>query len=86
MSIKWELFYKQFVTYKGYETVLEGLLTTVEIAVLGLIIGIVIGILIAITKVLPQYKLAAKILSKTSDVYVGFFRGTPMVVQLLIGY
>ena len=86
MSVKWGVFYKQFVTYGGYKTVLAGLLTTIEIAVFGLIIGIVVGTLIAITKVIPQRKLINKILSKTSDVYVGFFRGTPMVVQLLLGY
>ena len=86
MGVKWEVFYKQFVTYGGYKTVLSGLLTTIEIAVLGLIIGILVGTLIAVTKVLPQRRLINKILSKTSDVYVGFFRGTPMVVQLLLGY
>lgn len=86
MDVKWDKFYTQFVTYGGYKNVLEGLLNTVEIAVFGLLIGIVIGTLIAITKVVPQYKLGAKILSRTSDVYVSFFRGTPMVVQLLIGY
>lgn len=81
----WNLFYRQFVTYNGYKTVLDGLLATVEIAVLGLGIGIVIGTLIAVAKVVPKYKLFPKIMSKISDVYVGFFRGTPMVVQLLIG-
>ena len=82
----WEVFYKQFVTYKGYRTVLSGLLTTVEIAILGLIIGIIVGTLIAVTKVLPQQKVFNKVLSRISDVYVGFFRGTPMVVQVLLGY
>lgn len=86
MSSKWEVFYNQFVTHQGYITVLEGLGATVQIAVFGLLIGIVIGTVIAITKVVPKYKLIARILSKTSDIYVGFFRGTPMVVQLLLGY
>lgn len=82
----WELFYRQFVTYQGYEEVLKGLLTTIEIAVFGLAIGIFIGTLIAITKVVPKYSVLPRVLSKISDVYVGFFRGTPIVVQLLIGY
>ena len=81
----WNVFYKQFITYNGYKTVLNGLLTTVEIAVLGLIIGIIIGTLIAMVKVMPKYKLVPKIMEKICDVYVAFFRGTPMVVQLLIG-
>ncbi len=66
--------------------VLDGLLTTVEIAVIGLLIGIVIGTLLAVVKVIPQYKVFPKVLSAIANVYVGFFRGTPMVVQLLIGY
>ena len=81
-----EIFYEHFITYEGYVEVLRGLLVTVEIAVAGLLIGIVLGTLIAITRVVPKYKLAPRILNRVSDVYVGFFRGTPMVVQLLIGY
>ena len=52
----------------------------------GLLIGIVLGTLIAITRVVPKYKVMPRVLNRISDVYVGFFRGTPMVVQLLIGY
>ena len=82
----WNLFYKALITEEGYKDVLNGLLATVEIAVLGLFIGIVIGTLIAVVKVMPKYKVVPRILEKVCDVYVGFFRGTPMVVQLLIGY
>ena len=82
----WEAFYRQFITKGGYITALEGLLATVEIAVFGLLIGIVLGTLIAMVKIMPKYKLFPKILEKICDIYVGFFRGTPMVVQLLIGY
>ena len=81
-----EIFYQQFITYEGYKEVLSGLLVTVEIAVAGLFIGIVLGTLIAITRVVPKYKMLPRVLNRISDVYVGFFRGTPMVVQLLIGY
>ena len=70
----------------GYKTALQGLLTTIEIAVLGLIIGIILGTLIALVKVAPKNNPAIKIGAAICDVYVGFFRGTPMVVQLLIGY
>ena len=82
----WDLFYQQFITYGAYREVLEGLLATVEIAVFGLLIGIVIGTLIAMVKVMPKYKRLPRVLSGICTVYVGFFRGTPMVVQLLIGY
>ena len=82
----WNLFYRQFITYGGYRSVLEGLLATVQIAIFGLIIGIVIGTLIAVVKVMPKYKWFPRILEAICNVYVAFFRGTPMVVQLLIGY
>ncbi len=82
----WESFVEQFITYKGYKMVLDGLKATALIAVCGLIIGIVVGTILAISKVLPQDKVAVKIWSKINDVYVWLFRGTPMVVQLLIFY
>ena len=82
----WNSFYKQFITYGGYKSVLNGLLATVEIAVLGLIIGILIGTLIAVVKVMPKRRMIWRILEKVCNVYVAFFRGTPMVVQLLIGF
>lgn len=82
----WNSFVKQFITYEGYKMVLEGLQATALIAVCGLIIGIVVGTILAISKVLPQNNIAVKIWSRITDVYVWFFRGTPMVVQLLIFY
>ena len=82
----WQEFVKQFITRKGYENVLKGLGITVEIAVLGLLIGIVIGTLIAIVRVMPKYKVLPRVLDKVCVGYVELFRGTPMVVQLLIGY
>lgn len=82
----WHEFVKQFITRKGYENVLKGLGITVEIAVFGLLIGILIGTLIAIVRVMPKYKRLPRVLDKICGGYVELFRGTPMVVQLLIGY
>ena len=53
---------------------------------MGFILGIIIGTIIAVIKVAPKYKLITRILNKICDVYVAIFRGTPMVVQLLIAY
>lgn len=64
----------------------DGLINTVKVAVWGLIIGIVIGTVIAIAKVAPKYKLINRIIDKICSVYVAIFRGTPMVVQLLLAY
>ena len=86
ISEMWQEFVKQFITRKGYLNVLEGLGITVEIAVFGLLIGIVVGTLIAIVRVMPKYKRLPRILDKICVCYLELFRGTPIVVQLLIGY
>ena len=78
----WEIFYE----YDGYQRVLTGLQNTVYIAVVGLAIGIIIGTLIAIVEVLPKYKRLPRILNGFCRFYVGLFRGTPVVVQLLVAY
>ncbi|MCI5574300.1 MAG: amino acid ABC transporter permease [Clostridiales bacterium] len=87
MSIKWAKFWQSFWVNEGYKRVLyEGLTNTLIIAVAGLLIGIVIGTVIAAVKVMPKYKLMPRILDGICSVYVGFFRGTPIVVQLLLAY
>ena len=87
MSIKWAQFWQSFWVNEGYKRVLyEGLTNTLIIAVSGLLIGIVIGTVIAAVKVMPKYKLMPRVLDGICSVYVGFFRGTPIVVQLLLAY
>ncbi len=85
-GLKWEKFVQSFIEYDGYKTVLEGLRNTLLVAVLGLLIGIIIGTLIAAVAVMPKQKLLPRILHKICTLYVAFFRGTPLVVQLLVGY
>ena len=75
-----------FIAQNGYIKVLEGLKNTLLIAVLGLIIGILIGTVIAIIRVIPKYKVMPRILNGVCSFYVGLFRGTPIVVQLLVFY
>ncbi len=85
-SAKWEVFLSALAKEKWQKLLLKGILNTVEIAVLGLIIGIVIGTLIAIVKVSPKNSRIMRVLDKICTVYVALFRGTPMVVQLLLAY
>lgn len=82
----WDIFIEQFVAKGGYKLFLSGLLVTIEIAVCALLIGFVIGTLIAFVKVAPKYKKGIRVLDAICTVYVTLFRGTPIVVQLLIGY
>ena len=83
---KIQKFWTYFYEYGGYNDVLIGLRNTLLIAVIGLVIGVVIGTLIAAVRVMPKEKKATGILNSICDVYVSFFRGTPMVVQLLLAY
>lgn len=83
---KIERFIEIFWEKNGYTKVLEGFENTLLIAVTGLLVGILIGSLIATVKVLPKYKLLPRVLNVICDFYVAMFRGTPIVVQLLIFY
>ena len=86
-AAKFDVFWELFIERGGWKRVLSvGLVNTLLIAVIGLLIGIVLGTLIGAVKVMPKYKLLPRILDKICTVYVGFFRGTPLVVQLLIAY
>lgn len=83
---KVDRFIESFIAQNGYVKVLEGLKNTLLIAVLGLIIGILIGTLIATVRVIPKYKTLPRVLNGFCSFYVGLFRGTPIVVQLLVFY
>lgn len=83
---KVQRFIEIFIDQRGYVKVLEGLQNTLVIAVAGLIIGILIGTLIASVRVMPKYKRLPRVLNGFCSLYVGLFRGTPMVVQLLVFY
>lgn len=59
-------------------TILIGLLHTIELTVLCMAIGIAGGVLLAIMRLSSN-----PVLSTVSWVYIWFFRGTPLLVQIL---
>ena len=61
--------------------ILEGLLVTLELTVIAMAIGIVLGVLLAVMRLSPN-----PLLSRASWLYIFFFRGTPVLVQLLFWY
>ncbi|MBO5363371.1 MAG: amino acid ABC transporter permease, partial [Clostridia bacterium] len=81
----WESFTRQMFELDGYKTVLDGLKNTLIIAVGGFAIGLVLGIILAVMQLLPDNK-ATRVVKTVSKLYVGLFRGTPIVVQLLVGW
>lgn len=60
---------------------LEGTLVTVKSIVLSIPLGLILGILIAVGRVYGN-----KFISSICAIYVFFFRGTPLLVQLFILY
>lgn len=85
-GLKVNQFIEVFINQNGYQKVVEGLQNTLLIAILGLLIGIIIGTLIATVRVIPKYKVLPRVLNGICSFYVGLFRGTPLVVQLLVFY
>jgi polar amino acid transport system permease protein len=61
--------------------VLRGLLVTLELSVLAMVVGIILGVLLAVMRLSPNPLMAG-----TSWLYLWFFRGTPVLVQLLFWY
>lgn len=86
MGKKAERFFEVLIQKGGYHRVLEGLGNTVLIAISGLLIGILIGTLVAAVRVAPKYKKWVRALDSVANMYVAIFRGTPIVVQLLVFY
>jgi polar amino acid transport system permease protein len=58
--------------------ILDGLRLTLELTVLAMAIGIVLGVILALMRLSIN-----PLLSTASWVYIWFFRGTPLLVQLL---
>ncbi len=83
---KIEIFYNQLIIKGGYALVLEGLFVTILLAVCGLMIGILVGTMLAILITKEDKNALERALVVVGRFYVGFFRGTPIVVQLLFIY
>ena len=80
----WETFYDKFIVQEGYKISIEGLANTALIAVFGLLLGFIFGSIIAVVKLVPSKNPFIIALKKICDGYVAVFRGTPIVVQLLL--
>jgi polar amino acid transport system permease protein len=61
--------------------IMHGVLVTIELTVAAQAIGIVLGVLLAVMRLSPN-----PLVSGAGWVYVWFFRGTPVLVQILFWY
>jgi polar amino acid transport system permease protein len=70
----WSIVWK----YLTYTTVLHGIIVTLELTVLAMLIGVVLGIILAVMRLS-----ANPVVSSVAWTYVWFFRGTPVLVQII---
>jgi polar amino acid transport system permease protein len=65
-------------TYLTSVRILDGLAKTLQLTVIAMAVGIVLGVVLAVMRLSDN-----PVLSRTSWLYIWFFRGTPVFVQLL---
>jgi polar amino acid transport system permease protein len=61
--------------------VLRGIGVTLELTVIAMAVGIILGIVLAVMRLSPN-----RLLSGSAWIYIWFFRGTPVLVQLFFWY
>lgn len=89
LSLK-EKFYQTFIEKERWKYIPKGLLNTLIITLCAGIMGILLGFLIAIIRVAndrnEERGMAIRVLNVLTKCYLTIFRGTPVMVQLLIMY
>ena len=61
--------------------ILGGIVVTLELTVLAMVVGVVLGVILAVMRLSPN-----PVMSWLSWLYIWFFRGTPVLVQLFFWY
>ncbi len=79
-------FYLNFIKDGRWKYIVEGLGVTLQITFAAVIIGIVLGFLVAVVRATYDKTGKLKVLNWICNVYLTVFRGTPIVVQLMIIY
>ena len=77
-NFRWDLIGKYLFTR---HTVVDGVLHTLEFTVAAMAIGIAGGVILAVMRLSPN-----PIVSGASWLYIWFFRGTPVLVQIIFWY
>lgn len=68
--------------FADFDALLRGAVVTVEVTACALLLGCVIGLLVGVGRLNPQRRFIYNLCS----VYLLFFRGTPLLVQLFIWF
>ena len=91
-----EEFVFNFIEGARWKYITNGLVVTLEVTLFAVLLGLVIGVIVAMIRssydqtkdeMLPgPRKVIMTVLNSIAKVYLTVIRGTPVVVQLLIGY
>ena len=76
-NLQWSIVWQ----YLFDNTILRGMLVTIELTVLSMAIGIALGIVLAVMRLSTN-----PVLTTVSGAYLGFFRGTPVLVQIVLWF
>lgn len=71
--------FSQIVPYIPF--MLEGIWVTLQLVIVALIFGFILGTLLALVKIMNN-----RVLRFLADAYTSIFRGTPLILQLMIIY
>lgn len=61
--------------------ILRGVVITIELTVAAMVIGVVLGVILAVMRLSPN-----PVVSSISWLYIWFFRGTPVIVQIFFWF
>jgi polar amino acid transport system permease protein len=67
--------------YLTHDTILRGLVVTLELTAVSMALGIALGVVLAVMRLSPN-----PVVSSLSWLYIWFFRGTPVFVQILFWF
>jgi polar amino acid transport system permease protein len=67
--------------YMGNGLILHGVIATIYLTVIAMVIGIVLGVILAVMRLSPN-----PVVSGASWLYIFFFRGTPVLVQIIFWF
>lgn len=67
--------------YLFSEQIMSGLVMTLSLTVVAMLLGVVLGVLLAICRISTN-----RVLKGAAGFYIWFFRGTPLLVQLILFY
>ena len=83
-------FYLNFIAENRWLYLVSGLKNTLLITFFALLLGVVLGALVAVVRVTNDKadhpSLLIRVLNRICRIYLAIFRGTPVMVQLLIMY